>query len=106
MNKPVSSPEGLIGINLASETAGRRAIAGFLLQILRSIKLGLDMTLTLSPVADGTQMVLHLEPADGSDHQIVGGARDIIEQVKMRASRRKWASGEIASKVFQICSRP
>lgn len=100
MNKPVPSPEGLIGINLESETAGRRAIAGFLLQILRSIKLGLDMTLTLSPVADGTQMVLHLEPADGSDHQVVGGARDIIEQVKMRASRRKWASGEIASKVF------
>ncbi|QGX80533.1 hypothetical protein EB234_29605 [Mesorhizobium japonicum R7A] len=90
----------MIGINLDSETAGRRAIAGFLLQILRSIKLGLDMTLTLSPLADGTQMVLHLEPAEGSDHQVVGGASDIVEQVKMRASRRKWTSGEIASKVF------
>ncbi|ESX09130.1 hypothetical protein X768_19875 [Mesorhizobium sp. LSJC265A00] len=90
----------MIGINLDSETAGRQAIAGFLLQILRSIKLGLDMSLTLSPLSDGTQMVLHLEPVDGGDHQVVGGPRDIVEQVKMRASRRKWTSGEIAAKVF------
>ncbi|MER8517533.1 hypothetical protein NKH47_32105 [Mesorhizobium sp. M1060] len=100
MDKFVSSTRALIGINLDSETAGRQAIAGFLLQILRSIKLGLDMSLTLSPLSDGTQMVLHLEPVDGGDHQVVGGPRDIVEQVKMRASRRKWTSGEIAAKVF------
>ena len=96
----MSSPEASIRINLDSETAGRRAIAGFLLQTLRSIKLGLDMSLTLSPIDNGTQMVLHLEPEEGSDHQIVGGPRDIVEQVKMRSSRRKWTSGEIASGVF------
>ena len=100
MDKFVSSPEASIGINLDSETAGRRAIAGFLLQILRSIKLGLDMSLTLSPIEDGTQMVLHLEPEEGSDHQVVGGPRDIVEQVKMRSSRRKWTSGEVASNVL------
>lgn len=100
MDRFVSSTGASISINLDSETSGRRAIAGFLLQILRSIKLGLDMSLTLSPIGDGTQMVLHLEPAEGSDHQVVGGPLDIVEQVKMRASRRKWTSGEIASKVF------
>jgi hypothetical protein len=100
MEKSVSLSRASIDINLDSATAGRQAIAGFLLQILRSIKLGLDMSLTLSPIGDGTQMVLHLEPTEGSDHQVVGGPRDIVEQVKMRASRRKWSSGEIASKVF------
>lgn len=100
MDNFVSSTGTSIGLNLDSETAGRRAIAGFLLQILRSIKLGLDMSLTLSPIDDGTQMVLHLEPVEGSDHQVVGGPRDIVEQVKMRANRRKWTSGEVASKVF------
>jgi hypothetical protein len=83
-----------------AETPGRRAIAGFLLQILRSVKLGLDMSLILTPIDDGSQMILHLEPAEGGDHQLLGGSRDIVEQLKMRNTSGKWDSGEVASKVF------
>jgi hypothetical protein len=89
-----------ITINIDAETDGRRSIAGFLLQILRSIKLGLDMSLTFTPLGEGSQLILHLEPADGGDAQVVGGPRDIVEQVKMRKAARTWHSGEVASDVF------
>ncbi|WP_349963026.1 hypothetical protein [Rhizobium sp. ZPR3] len=89
-----------ITINMCAETDGRRSIAGFLLQILRSIKLGLDMSLTFTALSEGSQLVLHLEPAEGGDAQVVGGPRDIVEQVKMRKATRTWDSGEIASDVF------
>ncbi|WP_157136845.1 hypothetical protein [Sphingomonas sp. PAMC 26617] len=58
------------------------------------------MSLTLVPIDQGSQMVLHLEPAEGSDVQVGGGPRAIIEQVKMRNTAGKWDSGEVASKVF------
>lgn len=87
-------------IDLASATAGRRAIAGFLLQILRSIQLGMEMTVTLSPLGDTTQMVMHLEPAKGGDVQVLGGPRDIVEQVKMRTPNGRWTSGEVGAKVL------
>jgi hypothetical protein len=100
MTNFVSQVATSIGVNLDSETGGRHAIAGFLLQILRSIKLGLDMSLAFSSNDAHAQMVLHLEPAEGSDHRIVGGPIDIVEQVKMRSTRRKWTAGEIAADVF------
>lgn len=87
-------------IVLDATSAGRRAIAGFLLQILRSIRIGLDMTVTLTPAEDGGQLLLHLEPVAGSDHQVTGGARDVVEQVKMRTPTGTWNSGEVASKVL------
>jgi hypothetical protein len=96
----VFSPDSAITIDLNATTAGRRAIAGFLLQILRRINLGLEMSLTLTPIDDGAQMTLHLEPAEGNDHQVVGGPRDIVEQVKMRKVGGKWTTGEAASKVL------
>ncbi len=89
-----------IAIDLCATTAGRRAIAGFLLQILRSIKLGLDMSLSIAPLDDGGQMRLHLEPVEGSDVQVVGGARDIVEQIKMRKGARQWSTHEVAKKVL------
>ncbi|MDX8522077.1 hypothetical protein [Mesorhizobium dulcispinae] len=87
-------------INLDAQAPGRRAIAGFLLQILRSIQLGLEMNVSLSPGDQHVQMILHLEPSDGGDHKVLGGPRDIVEQVKMRTVRRKWSSGEVAATVF------
>jgi hypothetical protein len=87
-------------IEVNATTPGRRAIAGFLLQILRSIRLGLEMSLTLTPLDDGNQMTLHLEPEEGSDAQVTGGARDLVEQIKMRNEAGKWTSGEVASKVI------
>lgn len=86
-------------IDVNATTPGRRAIAGFLLQILRSIRLGIEMSLNLSPLEDGSQMTLHLEPEEGSDAQVTGGARDLVEQIKMRNHAGKWTSGEVASKV-------
>ena len=89
-----------ITIDLAATTAGRRAIAGFLLQVLRSVKLGLDMSVAITPSADGGQMRLHLEPTHGSDVQVVGSKRDIVEQVKMRKDTRQWTTGEVAAGVL------
>lgn len=100
VSEPEASSAAAPHIALDATSAGRRAIAGFLLQILRSIRLGLDMTLTLAPAEDGGQLLLHLEPAAGSDHQVTGGARDIVEQVKMRNPAGVWSSGEVASKVL------
>ena len=65
----VTAAPPAIAINMDAETAGRRAIAGFLLQILRSIKLGLDMSLSFIPLGEGSQLILHLEPAEGGDAQ-------------------------------------
>jgi hypothetical protein len=96
----VTAAPPAIAINMDAETAGRRAIAGFLLQILRSIKLGLDMSLSFIPLGEGSQLILHLEPAEGGDAQVVGGPRDIVEQIKMRKDARTWDSGKIASEVF------
>lgn len=87
-------------IDVNATTPGRRAIAGFLLQILRSIRLGLEMSLDLTPLEDGSQMTLHLEPEEGSDAQVTGGARDIVEQIKMRNDAGKWTNDEVASKVI------
>ncbi|WP_438748243.1 hypothetical protein [Pararhizobium sp. O133] len=89
-----------ISVDLNSNSAGRRAIAGFLFQILRSIRLGLQLSLAFSGEEENRQMMLRLEPEEGSDHQVTGGACDTIEQVKMRAVRRKWSSGEIAKEVL------
>jgi hypothetical protein len=94
------TPTSNITINLAAATAGRRAIAGFLLQVLRSVKLGLDMSVDIASSGDGGQMRLHLEPAEGSDVQVVGGARDLVEQVKMRKGSGKWTTREVAAKVL------
>lgn len=87
-------------INLDAYAPGRRAIAGFLLQILRGIQPGLEMNVSLSPGDQHVQMILHLEPFDGGDHKVLGGPRDIVERVKMRTVRRKWSSGEVAATVF------
>ena len=98
MNDAASSTNP--AIDLASMTAGRRAIAGFLLQILRSVQLGLKMTVKLSLVSDTTQMLMHLEPAEGGDVQVLGGPRDIVEQVKMRTPNGRWTTGEVGAKVL------
>lgn len=100
MHDTVSQQATTARIDVDASTGGRRAIAGFLLQIVRCIVVGLEMSVTLTRIGDGFQMVLHLEPKDGGDQRITGGAQDIVEQVKMRTPRGRWSSGEVAAKVF------
>ena len=97
MSMPLDATNQKLDVN--ATTPGRRAIAGFVLQILRSIRLGLDMTLTFLSLDEGDQMTLHLEPSEGSDVQVTGRARDIVEQIKMRNDAGRWTTGEVASKV-------
>ncbi|RRH96922.1 hypothetical protein EH240_21800 [Mesorhizobium tamadayense] len=100
MNDVASQITASLAIDLDARTPGRRAIAGFLVQILRSVHLGLETSIALSPVDGSAQMILHLEPTSGGDHRLLRGPRDIVEQVKMRTGRGKWSSSEVASKVF------
>jgi hypothetical protein len=85
----------------AGEFGGRHAIAGFLFQILRSVQLGLRMSVKLvNTPSDEPRMELVLEPRGGGDHQIRQGQRQIVEQMKTRAAHLKWSTREVASKVI------
>jgi hypothetical protein len=80
---------------------GRRAIAGFLFQILRSLHLGLSGTAALRTSPDGAlAMRLVLEPTNGGDHRLDTDVTATVEQVKMRSPGRRWSSGEVARGVF------
>ena len=85
----------------AGEFGGRHAISGFLFQILRSVQLGLRMSVKLvGAPSDEPSMELVLEPRGGGDHQIHQAQRQIFEQMKTRAAHLKWSTREVASKVI------
>ena len=85
----------------AEVPGGRRAITGFLFQILRSVQLGLRLSVSLELAASGgPRMQLVLEPRDGGDHQLRQGASHIVEEMKTRAAHRTWSTGEVARKVI------
>lgn len=88
----------------ASPTGGQSAIAGFLFQILRSVQLGTRVSVELrlgdDEEVEDAAMHLTLEPDNGGDHQLQAHSGTEIEQVKMRASHRKWSASDIARDVF------
>ena len=80
---------------------GRNAIAGFLYQILRSLRVGLALSVTMMLDGDDIRgMRLTLEPEDGGDHRMLHGDRALVEQIKLRAERRRWSPGSVAKNVF------
>lgn len=87
---------------------GRNAISGFLFQILRSVQLGLHVAANVT-LGDDVMMRLTLEPEAGGDHRLDLGHQGIVEQVKLRADRRRWSPGEVSRTVFRdllIASSP
>lgn len=85
----------------AKLAGGRSAIAGFLFQILRSIELGLRVSVIIvAGGANHSRMKLTLEPTTGGDHQLADDNRVVIEQVKMRTLHRSWSSSAVAREVF------
>lgn len=86
--------------DLAATTGGRRALAGFLLQILRSVQLGIELTVEIPDPEKHTKLVLHLEPEEGGDVAVRGATHEIVEQVKMRTPKGRWSTGEVARKVL------
>lgn len=76
-------------------------MAGFLIQILRSLQLG--MSLSASFALDGgdvSTMTLTLEPDDAGDIRVDDRGVPTIEQVKIRASHRRWTTGTVARDVL------
>jgi len=83
------------------DAGGRRAIAGFLLQMLRSVQLGLRVTASVTLQSGAlSRTLLTLEPEGGGDLRLDENAATTIEQIKMRAAHRRWSSGEIGRKVM------
>ncbi|NML06781.1 hypothetical protein [Sphingomonas sp. G-3-2-10] len=79
---------------------GRRAIAGFLFQILRSLQLGMQATARFaSPSGQMSGMILTLEPAAGGDVSLNLPDYSVIEQIKIRRGR-PWTTGGIAADVL------
>ncbi len=84
----------------ARSAGGRRAIAGFLFQILRSLQLGMRASARFAPPDGGISgMTLTLEPAAGGDVRLGLPDHIVIEQIKLRRGRA-WTSGGIAAEVF------
>lgn len=82
-------------------TGGQRAIAGFLFQILRSVQIGLRVTAEIVLSSDQpSNMTLTLEPTDAGDLHLRRFESSSIEQVKTRASNRRWTSATIARDVI------
>lgn len=79
---------------------GRIAIAGFLFQILRAARLGLDVTAKIVADGNGASMTLTIEPDASGDIRLTHDQMTTIEQVKMRSHSRRWSSGEVAREVF------
>lgn len=78
----ISGQPSNIGAFGKCRNAGRRAIAGFLYQILRSVQFGLRVIADL--VADDPAnpiMTLALEPEDAGDHRLARPDLMIIEQI-------------------------
>lgn len=79
---------------------GRIAIAGFLFQILRAVRLGLEVTAEIAVGDRAATMTLTIEPDTSGDIQITRDGRKATEQVKMRSHGRRWTSGEVARVVL------
>jgi hypothetical protein len=79
---------------------GRRAIAGFLFQILRSLQLGMSLSAKFQADGPGYGMQLTLEPEEAGDIRIQLGTKSIIEQVKIRTKKRRWSPAEVAREVL------
>lgn len=79
---------------------GRIAIAGFVFQILRAVRLGLELTAEVVTDANGATMTLTVEPETSGDIQVARNGGTTIEQVKMRSHSRRWSSGEVARDVL------
>ena len=76
------------------------AIAGFLFQILRAVRLGLEVTAEITADGHAASMALTIEPDTSGDIQITRAAGKATEQVKMRSRGRWWTSGEIGREVL------
>lgn len=101
MSRLVMKPDEERAGDRSGDLGGRYAIAGFLFQILRSVQLGLRLSVSLDcSSSDEPRMQLVLEPRDGGDHQLRQGPRQIVEQVKVRAAHLKWSTRDVAHKVF------
>jgi len=89
------------GTDQNKDLGGRRAIAGFLLQMLRSVQLGLRVTANVTLRSGAlSRTLLTLEPEGGGDLRVEEEALATVEQIKMRAVHRRWSSGEIGRKVI------
>lgn len=83
------------------DKGGRRAIAGFLLQMLRSVEIGLAVTADVA-LRGGVlaRTLLTLEPEGGGDLRLDEEGVTTVEQVKMRAPHRRWSSGGVGREVL------
>lgn len=81
-------------------TGGQINVAGILYQMLVSLADGLDITVTeYSRVESPLPVILHVEPFDGGDIQIIGPQRLVI-QMKTRAQHRRWTTGAIVREIL------
>lgn len=81
-------------------TGGQINVSGILYQMLVSLADGLEITVARRTGGDGSvQTILHVEPLDGGDVQIVGRRR-VVVQIKTRAALRRWSTGSIVSDVL------
>jgi hypothetical protein len=81
-------------------TGGQVNVAGILYQMLVSLADGLETTVSeYTGSAGPSPVVLHVEPFDGGDVQILARRR-LVVQVKTRAAHRSWTSGRIIDEVL------
>lgn len=81
-------------------TGGQTNVAGILYQMLVSLADGLETTVAEYPSTDGSApTVLHVEPFNGGDVQILGRRR-VVVQIKTRAAHRRWTTGAIVRDVL------
>lgn len=81
-------------------TGGRVNIAGILYQMLVSLSEGLEATITQCTISpDRSIVVLHVEPYDSGDVQVLTRERRII-QIKMKSAHLSWTLGEIIRRVL------